>query len=346
LAADDELRSRTVKNGRGYLPIAFFFCFVTVVLVWAGQKQFMNSPVSSTSHTRIVIVAPGDSFRTVARRLQQAGLVSDPFRFILWVRLMGLGRKIKAGEYEFRGDMTPQQILDALVRGRGRIIKVTIPEGYAAAAIARLLSKEGITDENQFLELMKDLPYISSLGLEGSTLEGYLFPDTYLFSPHMDAKKVIQVMVSQWRKIFQPYVRRARETGMSVHEVMTLASMVEKETSLKSEKPIIASVFINRLKRNMRLQCDPTVIYGLKEFDGNLTREDLKKDTPYNTYVRRGLPPGPIANPGKDSIHAVLYPASSGYLYFVSKNDGSHKFSRSLSTHRRAVRTYQKKNKE
>ncbi|MDP2973069.1 MAG: endolytic transglycosylase MltG, partial [Deltaproteobacteria bacterium] len=201
-------------------------------------------------------------------------------------------------------------------------------------------------------------PFIASLGLfqhisnqvedssknrGGLTLEGYLFPDTYHFIKEMEPEEVIRMMVHQFRKIFGPdLIEKASQMGITPREAVTLASIIEKEASLSEEKPLVSAVFHNRLKRRIPLQSDPTVIYGISNFDGNLTKEHLLTPTPYNTYLILGLPPTPICNPGKESIIAALHPASAPYLYFVSKNDGSHHFSESFEEHQRAVGKYQK----
>ncbi|MBN2126167.1 MAG: endolytic transglycosylase MltG, partial [Deltaproteobacteria bacterium] len=220
---------------------------------------------------------------------------------------------------------------------------VTIPEGLTASQIGALLEEKGLADKGGFLDLIRDPRLIKDYGLRGDSLEGYLYPDTYHFARGIPVQRIIDTMVKRFHELVDPLQDRARQVGMELEEVISLASIVEKETGLARERPLIASVFLNRLKRGMRLESDPTVIYGLKDFDGNLTREDLRHNTPYNTYTRRGLPPGPIANPGLDSIRAVLSPAETNYLYFVSKNDGSHHFSATLAEHNRAVVKYQKK---
>jgi UPF0755 protein len=334
------------KLPSGIVPILGFFFFIAAVLVTAHMEKFMESPASTRSEIKIIAITPGKSFRTVAQQLYEQGLISHPWLFVMWARLMRLTRLIQAGEYELKTDMSPRQIIQALLSGKVRLVQVIIPEGFNVADIARRIEEAKLAKTNAFLELVRDAAYTSSLGLEGPTLEGYLFPDTYRFQVDTSLQRVIETMVSRWKVVFSPFRDRARHIGLTAREVMTLASMVEKETALLGEKPLVASVFLNRLRRNMRLECDPTVIYGLKDFDGNLTHKHLQMETPYNTYVRYGLPPGPIANPGLDSIRAVLYPANSDYLYFVSKNDGSHEFSYTLSAHQKAVRMYQERFKK
>jgi UPF0755 protein len=258
--------------------------------------------------------------------------------------------KVKAGEYEFTTQMLPLEVLDTLVKGQVKRHLVTIPEGYTLSQIAQLLEDSNIVDKKGFGQKASSPAFISSLNLSylvkggaGSTLEGYLFPETYHLIRDMDPEEVIQIMVHQFKKVFDSELAlRASQLGIPQRDVVILASIIEKETPLSEEKPLISAVFHNRLKKKIPLQSDPTVIYGIKNFDGNLTKEHLLKPTPYNTYLMNGLPPTPICNPGKDSLLAALYPAPVPYLYFVSKNDGSHYFSSDIEEHQRAVWKYQK----
>jgi len=240
-------------------------------------------------------------------------------------------------------DMPPLRILEKLARGEIITHAVTIPEGFTKVQIGDLLEQKGIIKKQEFLGLTDNREIVESYGLSGPSLEGYLYPDTYQFGRGISAKMTVNTMVKRFEEIAAPLKERIEEVGMSLEEVTTLASIVEKETGQGKERPLIAAVFLNRLKKRMRLASDPTVIYGITDFNGNLTRKDLEEKTPYNTYVNYGLPPGPIANPGLESIKAVLYPADTDYLYFVSRNDGSHQFSKTLAEHNRAVQTYQKR---
>jgi UPF0755 protein len=331
-----------MKFRTGVIPIALFALFVAAVMAVAALFQFFDTPASKDRNTLIVSVAPGQPFSAVARKLQEEGLVTDAFRLTVLARAEGVARKIQAGEYEFSASMSPRQILDAMVSGRVRLLKVTIPEGFTMKDIGRRLEDNGITNADGFLKLARDPKFVSSLGIQGKTLEGYLYPDTYRFFRNTDPEKVIKIMVDRWRSVFDQFRERVQQSDMNELQIMTLASIVEKETALPKEKPLVASVYLNRLKKNMRLYADPTVIYGIESFDGNITKDHLRTDTPYNTYLRHGLPPGPIASPDKESIAAVLDPAHTNYLYFVSRNDGSHEFSSSYRAHRRAVRKYQR----
>jgi len=278
--------------------------------------------------------------------LEQEGIIRNRHFFVGIATILGKKAGIKAGEYEFHTRMLPLEVLDVLVKGQVKIHLVTIAEGFTLSQIGQLLEELNIVGKEVFLQKASSPAFISSLGLPaevGSTLEGYLFPDTYHLFREMDPEEVIQIMVRQFKKVFNPdLASRASQLGISQREAVILASIIEKETPLSEEKPLISAIFHNRLKKKMPLQSDPTVIYGIKNFDGNLTKKDLLRPTPYNTYLVNGLPPTPICNPGKDSIHAALYPASIPYLYFVSKNDGSHYFSSGIEEHNQAVRKYQK----
>jgi len=239
--------------------------------------------------------------------------------------------------------MLPDEILDKLVRGEQIRYSITIPEGLTLVQTASLFEKMGLANKERFIQLATDPEFIASLGMDEETLEGYLFPDTYKFIRNIKEKNIIRMMVKRFNEIYnQEFRKRQQELGFTRREIITLASMIEKETAYSKEKPLISAVFHNRLKRNMRLQCDPTVIYGLNNFSGRLTKKDLMTYTPYNTYLIKGFPPTPIANPGLDSIRAALYPAKVDYLYFVSKNNGTHYFSSTLTEHNQAVYKYQK----
>jgi UPF0755 protein len=240
--------------------------------------------------------------------------------------------------------MRPRDILSKLRTGQVVLHPVTIPEGFTIAQIAEVLDLKGVTDIKEFVRLAHDPDFIlTALKLELPSLEGYLFPNTYHIARHTTAKDVITVLVENMWRIFTPEFRaRAQDIHMTVHEVLTLASVIEKETGVDEERELVSSVFHNRLKRGIPLQSDPTVIYGMSLFDGNLKKRDLDKVGPYNTYRVAGLPPGPIANPGEHSIRAALYPAPTPYLYFVSRNNGTHEFSATLAEHNRAVEKYQR----
>jgi len=289
-----------------------------------------------------VEVNRGEPFSVVARKLSDRGVISNRMLLTLWARLWGLDRKLGWGHYRFELPLSGRAVLNRLVLGKGAFRRVAIPEGLTVKEIAELLEKKGFVKKEQFLAQATKPEVLALLGLGHTGVEGYLFPDTYHLAPADSEADILRTMVSRFRQVFTETMEaRAEELGLTKHEVVTLASLIEKETSLERERPLISAVFHNRLKRAMPLQSDPTVIYGLGDFSGNLTRKHLRTETPYNTYLIPGLPPTPICNPSISSLRAALYPASVPYLYFVSKNDGSHFFSVTLEEHNRAVKIYQ-----
>jgi UPF0755 protein len=317
--------------------------FLLAVFFTLAFALFLVSPADKAAGDQVFVVKEGQSLREAAEELEEKGIVKSRRLFVLWAKLTGQTKQIKAGEYALSARMAPVGILKKLQKGMVITYAVTIPEGYTMEQIADLLESKGLVKKAQFLNLARDPKVLSHYGTPGPSLEGYLFPDTYHFSRGLPPLTLIDAMVKRFWQIVGPLKERADEVKMKMEDVVILASIVEKETGRPEERPAIASVFLNRLKRGMRLESDPTVIFGLGAFDGNLKKDDLTRETPYNTYVIRGLTPGPIANPGLDAIKAVLYPARTDYLYFVSKNDGSHYFSKTLAEHNRAVEIYQKK---
>src|SRR4030043_1390414 len=326
--------------------IAFIFTAITCVLMVAiilGFGMFFTRPAQKDGINQVITIREGMSLKEVAGTLKSKGIIINKDLFILWTRLLGNSRKIKAGEYLLNSGMTPARIIEILTKGIIITYTVTVPEGFSIEQIDNILDESGLADKNSFISLAHEPGVIKKYGISGPSLEGFLYPDTYEFGKGLPPLLIIDVMVKRFREIIGPYMKRIEELGMKVEEVITLASIVEKEAGNAEEMPLIASVFLNRLKKGMRMESDPTVIYGMNNFTGNLTRKDLLESTPYNTYVIRGLPPGPISNPGLASIKAVLYPVETDYLYFVSKNDGTHYFSTSIEEHNRAVWTYQKR---
>ena len=287
-------------------------------------------------------VEQGEPFSAVVRKLRAQRVIPNEKLFSLWARLTGSDKKIQWGVYRFDPSLAPQEVLHRLVTGKRVFFMVTIPEGLTIKEIAELLAKMQIADREKFLAAAADPELLTTLGLLDKGLEGYLFPNTYQFTPMTSEREIILTMAEQFRKASEPiWAQLGSGHNLNRHEIITLASIIEKETGVEAERPWISAVFHNRLKRNMALQSDPTVIYGLKEFDGNLTRKDLKDQNPYNTYRIPALPPGPICNPSLASIKAALQPADVPYLFFVSKNDGTHIFSQDLESHNQAVRTHQ-----
>lgn len=306
-------------------------------------NHYGNTPIADLKSDIIIQIRSGQSFREMVKQLSRVGLLRDPVKFRLLARVRRLDTKIQAGEYKFSPPVTPNEILKTLSTGQTILYSVTIPEGYHLYQIAELLENTGILDGKRFIAAALDPEQVRKSGIDGNSFEGYLFPDTYRFPKEIEADTVIKTMLNRFREVFMPeWGKKGHSFSLSLHEVVTLASMVEKETGVPSERPLIAAVFLNRLKRGMRLESDPTVIYGIEDFNGNLTHEDLERYTPYNTYKIQGLPPGPIANPGLDSLKSILNPADEPYIYFVSKNNGTHVFSRTIKEHNRAVKKYQK----
>jgi len=329
-------KSKFLLLSLGLLLLFFIFALYWLLLV----------PPSKTALAKLIFIKKGTHLKKVSEILKQEGVIKNRRFFILLTTVLGKKSKIKAGEYEFHTQMLPLEVLDALVKGQVKHHLVTIPEGYTLSQIAQLLEDLNLVEKKGFLQKASSSAFINALGLSQlarPNLEGYLFPDTYHLFREMDSEEVIQMMVHQFKKVFGPdLVNRASELGISEREAIILASIIEKETPLPEEKPLISAVFHNRLKRKIPLQSDPTVIYGIKNFNGNLTKEHLTRPTPYTSYLVAGLPPTPICNPGKDSLLAAVRPAPVPYLYFVSKNDGSHFFSSNIEEHNRAVWKYQK----
>lgn len=307
-------------------------------LRWALQPALASAPHA------IFDVNAGVGLGQVARELEARGLIRSAFALKLLARYHKLDGALQVGEYELSAALAPGEILTRIVEGRVVTYEVSIPEGLTAAQIAPRLEAAGLANAAEFAAFATDPASAGSLGVEGATLEGYLFPETYRLPRGLGVREVAKVLVDQFLEVWREIEPLAREQKLSMLEVVTLASIVEKETAAPQERPLIASVFRNRMKRGMRLETDPTVIYGIPDFDGNLRRSDLENAAnPYNTYQISGLPPGPIANPGLDALRAVVDPAESDYLFFVSRNDGTHVFSKTYAEHVRAVDQYQRK---
>ncbi|MBI2988351.1 MAG: endolytic transglycosylase MltG [Deltaproteobacteria bacterium] len=326
-----------------YLLLTFLFAALSALLFTGFLLAFLFLPPLQERETVEVRVERGEPLSSVVRRLKDHGVISNERLFSFWARLRGLDKKIHWGLYRFELPLQPRQVLNQMMLGKGVFRRVTIPEGLTVKEIAEILEKKAeLVSKDRFLAEAASPKLLSLAGLGGRGLEGYLFPNTYYFTPFVTERDILVAMVEQFWEIFNARMEeQSKAVGLSLHQVVTLASLIEKEAGIEAERPLISAVFHNRLKRKIPLQSDPTVIYGLKRFTGTLTRKDLDNRTPYNTYRIPGLPPGPICNPGLSSLKAALFPALVPYLYFVSKNDGSHLFSVSLGEHNRAVRMYQ-----
>ena len=308
---------------------------------------FLNTPYGDSRQE--MVFEKGTSIPTIYAELERRGVISDAFLFRIYVFLKQAGPKIRAGEYVFLPPILPHQVLSALMKGDFATRRITIPPGWNTRDIAAYLESQHLVKADAFLAKCADPIFIQSLKLNDvlpdlqiSHLEGYLYPDTYEIYQPKSEEEVIRKMVSRFVDVYaREFAAQAKENNLKDNDVVTLASMIEKETGQASERPLIASVFFNRLKINMPLASDPTIIYSLPNFSGNLTKRDLALPGPYNSYLNTSLPPTPIASPGAEALHAVLAPATTDYLYFVSKNDGTHYFSKTGEEHLEAVRKYQ-----
>lgn len=326
---------------------------MTTALVCSAGYVYWNFKTTRPSENGsdvIYEVLPGESFNQVAKHLEDAGIIRNAQFFSFFARIGGKRSKIKMGEYLFRTNMYPSEVLNILISGKSIQRPFTVPEGYNIFEISALVEKAGLISASDFLALVTNKEYVASLlGENQDSLEGYLFPDTYQLSKKDDIKKLISLMVKSSIEAYNQVKAEApvdmAAINLTRNEVLTFASIVEKETGAVQERPIIASVFHNRLAKKMRLQTDPTVIYGKAIMNGKLeisiTRADLQNPTPYNTYAISGLPPGPISNPGKDAMAAVLRPSQTDYLFFVSQNNGTHIFTENYQDHAKAVKRFQ-----
>lgn len=327
------------------LILVALFVLLAGALAAAYAWRDLHTPVPVGAAGVTVTVPAGSSLRAVARQLQRAGLLRHPLLFVAWARYQGLDHSVRAGEYRVEEALSPVELLDRLLSPGQAVRWVTVPEGYTAAQLAILLEQRGFGGRDVFRCAMSDPGLLLELELPPTGVEGYLFPDTYAFTWEMEPEAILRAMVLRFRRQAAALRDRMAASGMNEASMVILASIIEKETGRADERPLISGVFRNRLRIGMPLQSDPTVIYGLAEFDGNLARADLADPSPYNTYAHRGLPPGPIANPGAAALAAALDPAPTDALYFVSRNDGSHEFSASLAEHNRAVRQFQRRRK-
>jgi UPF0755 protein len=319
---------------------------VSIAGVWAfGVYRRAHEPFRAFETDQIVQIPVGAGPNAIGRRLVDAGVVRDDitFRVALW--LSGDARRLQAGEYRFDRPLSALDVIGKIARGEVDLRPLTFPEGLTIAEMSKVFEASGLGTAASFVAAARNAALVHDDDPDARDLEGYLFPDTYALPRTVDASRVVAVMVERFRQVLTDDLRAAAKTrGLSVRQLVTLASLVEKETARPEERATVAAVYDNRLRIGMGLQCDPTVIYALQlagRFDGNLRRDDLDFDSPYNTYRYPGLPPGPIAAPGKGSLEAAARPAAADYLYFVSRNDGSHEFAETLAQHNRNVQKYQ-----
>ena len=315
------------------------------LVVWRGWNDMHEPYKGYDGPEQFVTIRQGVASGEIGRALADAHVVRDArlFRAALWWTRQG--RNLKAGEYRFDHAVTPLDVVTVLVRGDVYTKRLTFPEGLTVEEMSKLYEMHGFGGARDFVAAAKDAERIRDLDPDAPDLEGYLFPETYALPRHIAAPRLIGLMVDRFRAVYGDALRaRAAAEGLTTRQIVTLASIVEKETGRAEERPLVAAVFRNRMKIGMPLQTDPTIVYALEKahrYDGNIRREDLAMDSPYNTYKNPGLPPGPIASPGRASLEAALMPAEVPYLYFVSRNDGSHAFAESFAEHSANVRKFQ-----
>lgn len=330
--------------------ITWALLLILLVVAAGGVWAYMNigRPYKAYQSTEQFVEIPvGRGPASIGTTLADAGVVSssEAFRLAVWLR--GSGRRLQAGEYRFDRPMTAAEVVDKLAKGEVHVRAVTFREGLTVREMAVVFESSGFGSAADFIAASRNASLINDLDPEARDLEGYLFPDTYTLPRSATAVQLIERMVNRFQKAATPELRQAATArGLSLRELVTLASLVEKETAKPDERPVVSGVYTNRLRIGMGLQCDPTVIYALMlagRYDGNIRKGDLQIDSPYNTYRYAGLPPGPIAAPGEASLHAAANPADVPYFYFVSRNDGSHVFSTTLDEHNRAVNEFQRR---
>jgi UPF0755 protein len=325
-----------VKQHNKIVIIAVILFLIMQTLIFASiPRSTENEPVN-------VIIKSGTSLNSIANLLKDNDIIYSSYLFMFYSFLTR--SNLIAGEYELKKNMSTFDIIMKMKHGERNIYTLKIIEGYNIYSVAEIIQNAKITEKDEFIRLAKNRNFLDRLKINSGSLEGYLSPDTYYYSKETDIDKFIERIVQRTFKSFEKENIRDRmqELKMDINQVLTLASMIEKEAKMKEEKPLISAVFHNRLRRNMSLDCDPTVTYGTGAFFSPITKKDLATPTPYNTYVLRGLPKGPICNPDKNSIMAALFPAPVDYLYFVSRNDGTHVFSKDMATHNRFVTIYQR----
>ncbi len=331
-------RSLFIRLGIGMIALC-----IIAFLVGLSSWNNASKAVSPDADSVVFTVAPGSSMRSVAQQLKEEGIIRNARALRLLSRVRGLDGKIRAGEYDLSPTSDTSEILEILTSGIMKTYEISFPEGLTAREIAARLEAAELSESEAFLAFVLDPKNAELLEIEGPSLEGYLFPETYRLPRGLPPERIARIFVNEFNKNWEQILREEGPSEFSKRDLVTLASIVEKETGAAEERPLIASVFINRLNLGMRLETDPTVIYGITDFNGNLTRAHLQdKTNPYNTYKIYGLPPGPIANPGADALRAALHPADSSYLYFVSMNEGRHQFSETYKEHVNAVNRYQR----
>jgi UPF0755 protein len=318
-----------------FLLILLFFVSFMFVLFSCYKPEYQEA---------IIVIPEGATAKEVARLIKSQGIIRSSTLFLLLAKAKGLDAKLKAGSYRFDNHMSLRRILSKLERGEMITERFTIPEGYTIRDVARLLAKKGLVDEERFIQVCRQGELLNSiLHVESESVEGYLFPNTYNIARGLGEEEIVRILVSQFKKeIKGDLIKAIEDSGFSLHEIVTLASIIEKEAFFSDEEPIISSVYHNRLKLGWLLEADPTVQYAIGRHKSRLTYKDLKVRSPYNTYIHKGLPPGPICSPGISAIRAAVFPKKTPYLYFVAKTDGRHIFSKTFKDHIRAKRMIRK----
>ncbi len=327
-----------------------FICTILIVLSFVSGYilSVLNTPYKNFSERAILCIKKGESGKRISEELYEKGIILNQKLFYFLVKILGGERKLKSGYYEFKKPLSMLEVKKLLERGPNFFVKITVIEGENFFDIEKKIKNCKYLKANDFSKFYTRVDLLDGITNSAKNLEGYLFPDTYFFPPGYTSLKIIKDMILNFKRKVLPLLKKCKK-GKDIHKILTIASLIEKETSIDRERKIISSVFYNRLKKNMRLQCDPTVIYarilkGLK-FDGKIYKSDLKRKSPYNTYYIKGLPPGPICNPGLKSIEAACNPAETKYLYFVANGNGGHFFSKDLRNHLRAVSRFKKEKK-
>lgn len=336
-------REFLLKGRRIWLFWGLFAVFLGLAFL-----EYEKRPVSDDKGTVLLEITPGMSLSEISKFMYQKGLIRNRWAFYWALLQKNAFHRIQAGEYELSPSMSVNDVLNILIKGLVKRYALVVPEGFNVFDIAMRLNEMGLCSFSAFLRICHDSEFLKRVNVNADSLEGYLFPDTYWFVKKTSVEKIAETMTKRFWQVWNEngYAERAKAMNMQVRDVLTLASIIEKETGIREERPLVSAVLRNRLRKGMPLQADPTVIYGLLSENeparNTITAADLRTSTPYNTYVIKGLPKGPICNPGKASIEAALFPADVPYLYFVAQADGSHHFSSDLKEHNIAVSRYRR----
>jgi len=339
------VRKRSFLKRDGVPAISLFTLLIVMLISLCAlfiYKMFWAPNYSSDSKSKVVIIPRGANLGAIAEILKETDVIQSKPLFTLAGNVLGWSSTLKAGRYLLNDGLSNYELLHTLHEGRSILqMRVTIPEGFTAHQIAQLCARELEIDSSKFMQIVNDRAFTVSLGINAPSLEGYLMPNTYSFYWYPDEKETVQTMVQEFKQFYTDSLKqRAADLGYTTGEVLSIASLVEGEARVDSERAIIAGVYYNRLEKGMKLEADPTIQYIVEGGPRHLWHKDLRIDSPYNTYLYKGLPPTPINNPGKKSILAALYPARHSYLYFVANGRGGHFFSKTYAEHQRAVRKY------